>query len=418
MTGLSLRRLPHWRRLFSDVPVEEKLELVADYGVLEPVFARFLAREAALAPLPEGQLLALFDRCSGPESARDLEGVLRELAPGGRRVGFRQVNRLVDHLRGRIAAYLASRDVQLDLVAHDHAFGSGGDFCKTGHATTWASLLVAPRLRICKSGTTNVTSEHGSSHAVAELGYREPGLDSERLNQQLARSGFAFLSLGALGFPYSPALRTARRALWFEAAEELERAARRRGSWTDAVRETAMALDLFKVVSPNAQILGPVHHSTGICHLDMLPYVLGIYDHLGSRGIISHAFDGIDELSNAVHNPADRRPNNLLVEVAGDELVIVEFGPEDLALPRVGLEEIREEKDLAQEVAGFRQVLEGRERGSRTDFITLNAAALLAANRSEEGVELPRRLEEGLASARELVLSGAARDNLEGLLAY
>jgi anthranilate phosphoribosyltransferase len=418
VTGLSLRRLPHWRRLFSEAPVEEKLALVADCGVLEPVFARFLAREAALAPLPEGQLLALFDRCSDPESALVLEGVLRELAPGGRRVGFRQVNRLVDHLRGRIAAYLASRDVQLDLVAHDHAFGSGGDFCKTGHATTWASLLVAPRLRICKSGTTNVTSEHGSSHAVTELGYREPGLDGERLNQQLVRSGFAFLSLGTLGFPYSPALRTARRALWFEASEELERAARRQGSWTDAVRDTPIPLDLFKVVSPNAQILGPVHHSTGICHLDMLPYVLGIYDHLGSRGIISHAFDGIDELSNAVHDPADPRPNNLLVEVDGDELVILEFGPEALDMPRVSLTAIREEPDLAIEVAGFRQVLAGCGQGARTDFIRLNAAVLLAANRSEAGVGLPRRLGEGLASARDLILSGAARDNLEGLLAY
>lgn len=405
--------------LYDNAPASKR-DILEQLGPLRSTFARFIDSEQTLAPLAQTELLALFDACSEADrSADELLPILRKLAPGNGQVGSRQVNQLIDHLRIRVMGFLSERGHQLDLVPHDHAFGSGGDFWKTGHATTGAAIVVAPLVTICKTGTTNVTSHHGSYQAMAEIGYDDSHLDSSRLNQQLTSYGYAFVSLASLGFPYSDVLKIARRRLWDEAMGTLQTQWQSCDhDWQTIVRTTDIPLDIFKIVSPNAQVLNPMHHSTGVCHLSMIPYVIGIYLHLGSSGIIVHSYDGIDEVANASSDCAENAANNLLIKVESERVIIAEFAPEALGLARARLREIEEEELLSDDVATLWRIINGAERGPKRDFVVANAAMLLLASRRLDAGEgdLVSQLRAEVGIAEQLIDSGRSYENFKQLL--
>jgi anthranilate phosphoribosyltransferase len=407
------------QRLYSRASRARKHEVLSQLGPLEDVFAHFVENEERVAPLAHRDLITCFNTFF--DSACDvatLVKVLKTLAPGNGQIGFRQVLVLVDELRKRVARFIENQETKLDLVPHDHAFGSGGDFSKTLHATTAAAILVAPRLRICKTGTTNVTALHGSSQAMEALGYDSPAFNVQAVNAQLIQYGFAFVALGSLGFPYSPALRAARKMLWEEATTLLQAQSRPgEPDWQRVFRDTSIPLDLLKIVSPNAQVLHPRHHSTGVAHLRMLPYVLGIYLHLGSEGIIVHGYDGIDEFSTASSDPSDTAPVNVLVKVEQDQVVLLEIAPEDLGLRRAPLAAIGETA-LSQETETFWQILTGAERGPRRDFVVANGALLLVAGEQvpADGYDLLDQLHAGVRIAERLIDSGVAAQNFQRLL--
>jgi Anthranilate phosphoribosyltransferase len=406
--------------LYSDRPYTAKRELLKQLGPLESVFDSFVRHEQNLQPLDKTELASLFDLCSdNQKSAGELLELLWLLAPGNGRIGFRQVNYLVDHLRTRIDRFLLENDCHLDLVRHDHAFGSGGDFWKTGHATTNASIVTAPILPICKTGTSNVTAEHGSYQATREIGYDNFDLDSKRLNRQLTEHGFAFIPLSSLGFPYSDALKTARNYLWQEALNTLcEEFRLGKGSWPEVVRNTDVPLDIFKIVSPNAQVLNPANHSTGVCHLKMLPYVLAIYLHLGSTGLIAHCYEGIDEVSNASSSLTENNFNNLVINVQPDEITFIEFSPEDVGFKRVALSEIEEDRSLTSDASTFWKILAGVDKSPKRDFVLINSALLLVAGHKITGTsdDILSQISAGARLAGHLIDSGISYNNFKGLL--
>ena len=82
------------------------------------------------------------------------------------KVGFRQVNFLTDYVRKKTLKHIQKNNNNLQLIPHERAFGSGGDLIKTIHATTRASIIVSPLIRICKTGTGNITSLHGRYQAI------------------------------------------------------------------------------------------------------------------------------------------------------------------------------------------------------------------------------------------------------------
>jgi anthranilate phosphoribosyltransferase len=368
--------------LFSEAALIGKQDVLQGLGPLERVFTLFLEYEQRLNPLATRDLLALFDSCSDPaKNAEELRDVLHALAPGNGQIGYRQVNLLTDHLRERVAAFSHKANYPFhQLLPHDHVFGSGGDFCKTIHASTAAAILAAPFIKICKTGTTNVTSYHGSAQAMLEFGYDTRTLSVTQLNNELKNFGFAFIPLSALGFPYSQALKEARGYLWHEAREQLTNiCAIGAPGWQTAMRETAIPLDIFKIVSPNAQVLHPQHHSTGVCHLNMIPYVLSLYLHLNSQGIIVYSYDGIDELTTASSNLDPQNKNNLLIWVRANDIIITECSPEDLGFTRATLHDIAEEENLSATNDDLWQIITGRMRGPKRDFLVANAALLLVA---------------------------------------
>jgi anthranilate phosphoribosyltransferase len=407
--------------LFSEASLTGKQDVLQGLGPLQHVFTLFLENEQRLNPLNTRELIALFDSCSDPEkSADELHKVLHALAPGNGQIGHRQVNLLTEHLRKRVAAFLQRSHYPFhQLLPHDHVFGSGGDFCKTIHASTAAAILAAPFVKICKTGTTNVTSYHGSAQAMIEFGYDTARLSVTRLNHELQHFGFAFIPLSTLGFPYSQALKEARGSLWYEARKQLtDICAVGAPGWQATMRDTAIPLDIFKIVSPNAQVLHPQHHSTGICHLNMLPYVLSLYLHLNSQGIIVYSYDGIDEFATASSNPDPRNKNNLLIWVRANDIIITECSPEDLGFTRATLEDIAEEENLSATNDDLWRIITGTMRGPKRDFLVANAALLLVAAEylASSGGGFINQLQQAVQLVEAQIDSGKAGENFHQVL--
>ncbi|KYC42382.1 hypothetical protein WA1_20660 [Scytonema hofmannii PCC 7110] len=410
--------------LYSSKSINEKLNILTQLGPLQPIFEKFLEIESKTQPIENDKLIELFDSCS--DSTKDVEELtetLRKLAPGNGQVGFHQVNFLVDRLRKQVWNYLQEKGYNLDLIPHDHAFGSGGDFIKTMHATTSASIVVAPLVTICKTGTTNVTSHHGSSQAMIEIGYNQIPVNPSCLKDLLSQYQFAFVSLADLGFPYSKTLKKARKNLWGRNLLEIHQQYKpQENNWQKVLQnlDIPVDIDIFKILAPNAQVLKPVHHSTGVCHLGMIPYVLGIYLHLDSRGIIYHSYDGIDEISNASTDLLSDRPNNLILKIDSTTITIAEFSPEDIGLERASLEEIKEEKNLKEEINTFWKIMSGDKQNlqAKRDFIVANAALLLVAGNQIPDLDgnIISQLRIGVEIAEHLIDSGKSYENFNRLL--
>jgi anthranilate phosphoribosyltransferase len=411
------------RLIYSDASEAEKARVLDKLGTLKPVFAQFLENENRLSPLDTVELINIFDACSDPtKNEQEILEFLLRLEPGNGKIGFRQVNILVDHLRRKVTNFLKEDEHQLNLIPHDHAFGSGGDLIKTMHATTAACIIAAPLVKICKTGTKNVTSLHGSNQAIKEFGYDQFQINADFLNNLLRKYGFAYIPLDYLGFPYSDSLRNARRKLWNKSVEQINYSYQQgTRAWQEVVKNLDLktSIDIFKIVSPNAQVLNPVHHSTGVCHLKMLPYVLGIYLHLNSKGVIAHCYDGIDEISNTYVDTSINLPNNLVIKIDSETTQFAEFSPEDIGLERADYTTIQEQ-ELKKERDTFIRVLRGKKenlQGAR-DFLVANTSLLLVANDGvvESEMNLINQLRKGVEKAEYLIDSGETYENFRRLI--
>lgn len=406
------------RSFYNGASDQERYHTLTKLGPLRTTFSAFLDDEAD-RKRPQFQKIAqLFDSCFEQGTSVDgLYNVLRELSPGNGIVGCDEVNKLVDHLRGQVQQRLAQRGRHLQLAEHNHAFGSGGDFIKTIHATTSACIILAPLVRFCKTGTVNVTSHYGSSQIVAEMGYAENEYEPSDVNYQLSQYGFSFVSLSSLGVPYSQSLKAARKVLWDDTVSLIDQRWNREiGGWRRALQTTDVPLDILKIVSPNAQLLNPRRHSTGVCHLKMIPYVLSTFLHLDTEGVVTHAYDGIDEISNAAVDSI--YPNNLVIRVGKEDVTILEFSPEDIGIARCAPQAISEADSIAAEAEEFWRILSGTDTGAKRDFLVANAGALLVANGKyqDNGDELLDTFGRCVEIVNDLIDSGKSYENFHDLV--
>ena len=409
------------RALYKNFDIFAIQNLLSDFTLLKSVFVRAFALEQRLNPISDSDLIHRFIACGdGSQSPQAILDILHFLAPGNGRVGMRQIEKLVDYLRQHVSSVLHSnRSTPTQLPCHVNAFGAGGDLVKTLHATTMSTIVAAPLVTICKIGTVNVTSMHGSQHVINKIGYPLDLTIDEHLIEMVKHFGFAFIPLATLGIQFADSRRIASKKMWDQAVAEVYKTATPSdANWQEAVQALDIPLDIFKIVVPNSQPLNPTHHVTAVCHLKMLPYVLGVFLYLGTNGMILHSLDGIDEISNASSNPDPAVPNNLVVKVESDRILIEEFGPEDIGLRRVPLREIEDEL-LADEADLFWRILRGEERGPKRDFVVANAAALLvAADKIPNAGSVTMQLRQAVKLVEQLVDSGESHRNFQALLAY
>jgi anthranilate phosphoribosyltransferase len=154
-----------------------------------------------------------------------------------------------------------------------------------------------------------------------------------------------------------------------------------------------------------------------VCHLSMVPYVLGIYLHLGSSGLIVHCYDGVDEICTAAAARLGIPANNLVVRVDGDRIMLAECGPEDLGLPRSSLQDLAEEGTVAESSLAQWSILAG-EPGPKRDFLVANAAVMLVAGDAvaDSREDLVGALRSAARLAEHLLDSGAAHRNFADLV--
>ncbi len=275
------------------------------------------------------------------------------------------------------AAVVREHMVPLDLGRTDvlDTCGTGGDGGGTFNISTATALVVAAAgVPVVKHGNRAVTSRTGSADVLAVLGLQLHD-NPRRARLSLEKTGMAF----CLAPHFHPALRH-----------------------VGPVRSRLGFRTLFNCLGPLANPARASFHLLGVGRVDWLDRMAGALARL-QKG---HAFlvcgrDGLDEVS--LSGPT------LVREVCDGEVSAFEWTPADFGLPGCSANDLRA-RDPQESADVIRSVLSGTEGPALHVVLANAAAALLVAGRTGGLVE-------GVALAREAVLSGRAAQVLADLVA-
>jgi anthranilate phosphoribosyltransferase len=275
--------------------------------------------------------------------------------------------------------YSVKVPVSTDKILVDTC-GTGGDSLKTFNISTTAALIVAAdgRVAVAKHGNRAATSKCGSADVLEALGVR--------LDLPPARIGACIDTVG-IGFLYAPAMHP---ALRFAAAPRKEIGVR----------------TFFNILGPLTNPANAKVQLIGVFDAALCPMLASVLKILGSeRAMMVHGDNGLDEISTlgttSISELVDGEVHSYVLDAAKDlGLPIPDIG--ELAAGETPLEN-------AQILCG---VIEGTDKGARSDIAILNAAGVFVA------AGVAATIAEGIDRARELVLSGAALNVLEKLRAF
>jgi anthranilate phosphoribosyltransferase len=299
------------------------------------------------------------------------------------------------HRRGETAEELASFSRHLLERAIRPAIQRGGDaplleLCGTGgdragylNISTAAMFVAAGAgARVLKHGNRAFSSKSGSADVLEALGVNLH-LDPEMVGEVMDRAGCVFL----LASDFHPA---------FAILGPLRREMAAQGKMT-----------IFNLLGPLLNPGLPEVQLTGIYRSAMLPVYAKAMKLLGRRrawavhGESSNS-DGVDEVSIL----GSTRVNEVSSNDPDRSLTIT---PEECGLPRATDDSSLIGGDASENAVRITAILEGREQGSATDMIVINAAAALHL------AGIGTSLKESASLASESIRSGKALTALHRL---
>ncbi len=253
--------------------------------------------------------------------------------------------------------------------------GTGGDGADTVNISTAAALVAAAAgVPVAKHGNRSVSSRCGSADVLEAAGVRLD-LPPDTLAALHREVGIAFL--------FAPRLHPAMREVM-------------------PVRRALGVRTTFNLLGPLTNPAGVARQVVGVWGPEVQDLLAAALADLGAtHALVVHSADGLDELSVfAPTRVVEVRDGRVTGEWTVDP-VALDLTPSDPAEMRGG--------DVAHNLDRLRAVLSGRERSAAADAVALNAAAaLIVAGREAD-------LASGLATAREVLASGAAAARLETL---
>ena len=340
------------------------------------------------ATMPNDTLSAALKKLT---TGRDLtEGearaVLLEIMGG--RVGEAQTAALLSALRvkgetaeeivgmARAMTELAEK-VEVDADVILDTCGTGGDGAQTFNISTAAALIAAGAgVTVAKHGNRSATSRCGSADVLEALGVAID-IAPAQVSRCIAEAG--------IGFMFAPRHHLAMKNV------------------APVRRELGMATT-FNVIGPLTNPAGARHQLIGVADARYVDRLAQAVRMMGSaRNLLVHSEDGLDEISTTC-------PTAIVEVFAGqgfDRRYTVT--PEQFGLARAELGDLRG-GSAAENAALLRQVVNGAA-GPHLDIALLNAGAALYI------AEAARSIAEGVERARAAVRSGAARANLDALVA-
>lgn len=254
--------------------------------------------------------------------------------------------------------------------------GTGGDRSNSFNiSTTSAFVMAGAGLTVAKHGNRSISSKTGSADVLEQLGISLT-FSKEHVEEMLVENKIAFL--------FAPHVHQALKPF-------------------SIVRKNLGLPTIFNIIGP---LTNPIELDTqliGVYRKDLLPKVASSLEKLGRRrAVVVTGAGAMDEASLAGVN----------------ELVILENGkqrelqlhPEEVGLQTYPNTAIRGGNSKANADI-LRAVLKG-ERGAYFDTVLLNAGLGIYASGNVNTIE------EGVALARESILSGAALKRLENLITF
>ena len=264
---------------------------------------------------------------------------------------------------------VADRTHMVDIV------GTGGDGAHTFNISTCSMFVAAAAgAKVSKHGGRSVSSKSGSADVLESLGVNI-NLSPERIAQCVSEVG--------IGFMFAPNHHPAMKNV-------------------APVRKELGVRTIFNILGPLTNPAGAPNILMGVFHPDLVGIQVRALQRLGAdHALVVYGRDGLDEVSLGAAT--------MVGELKDGEVREYEIHPEDFGLAMVSTRALRVETP-EQSRAMLMGVLEDQP-GPARDIVALNAGvALYAAN---VVADIPA----GIARAREVLASGAAKAKLDQLVA-
>jgi len=254
--------------------------------------------------------------------------------------------------------------------------GTGGDGSHTFNISTCSMFVAAAAgAKTAKHGGRSVSSKSGSADVLESLG-ANINLSPEKIAQCVQEVG--------IGFMFAPNHHPAMKNV-------------------AALRKELGVRTIFNILGPLTNPAGAPNILMGVFHSDLVGIQIRALQRLGAEhALVVYGRDGMDEVSLGA--------STLVGELKDGHLSEYEIHPEDFGMPMASSRALRVETPEESQ-AVLRGVL-NNEAGAARDIVILNAgAALYAANVSTS-------IKDGIALARQVIESGAAKQKLEQFIAF
>lgn len=265
---------------------------------------------------------------------------------------------------------VAHKDNLVDIV------GTGGDGANTFNIST-ASMFVtaAAGAKVAKHGGRGVSSKSGAADVLEALGVN--------INLTPAQVGECLAATG-IGFMFAPNHHSAMKNV-------------------APVRREMGVRTIFNILGPLTNPAGAPNTLLGVFHPDLVGILVRVMERLGAKHVmVVHGKDGMDEVSLGAAT--------LVGELKDGKVREYEIHPEDFGLQMVSNRSLR--VGSAEESKSMLLSVLDNTAGAAREIVLLNAGtALYVANQAES-------ISQGIALAREAVVSGAARAKLEELVRF
>lgn len=254
--------------------------------------------------------------------------------------------------------------------------GTGGDGVNSFNiSTTSAFVLAGAGASVAKHGNRKISSAAGSQDVLDALGIHTHFQPSD-MTELLEKEGIAFL--------FAPTVHPKMKRI-------------------GAIRQRIGKPTIFNLVGPLTNPVNLQTQFTGVNRPDFIMEYASVLRMLGrDRAIVVSGAGGMDEASLA--------GQNAFVLLDKGDLIPFTLMADDVGLEYADLSMIR--GGNAQENAEtVRKILNG-ERGPKFDTVVFNAGIGLFANGDVQTIQ------EGVKRATDSILSGAAREKLEAVIAF
>jgi anthranilate phosphoribosyltransferase len=265
---------------------------------------------------------------------------------------------------------VADRTHMVDIV------GTGGDGSHTFNISTCSMFVAAAAgAKVSKHGGRSVSSKSGSADVLESLGVNI-NLAPEKIAQCIAEVG--------IGFMFAPNHHPAMKNV-------------------APVRKELGVRTIFNILGPLTNPASAPNILMGVFHPDLVGIQVRALERLGAEhALVVYGRDGLDEVSLGA--------STLVGELKDGQIREYEIHPEDFGFAMSSNRALRVETPEQS-----RDMLLGvldNQAGPARDIVVLNTGvALYAAN-------VTRSMEEGIASARAALASGAAKAKLAELMAF
>ncbi len=253
--------------------------------------------------------------------------------------------------------------------------GTGGDAAHSFNISTASAFVAAAcGAKVAKHGNRGVSSSSGAADVLEALGANIM-LKPEQVAECIQETGF--------GFMFAPNHHSAMKNV-------------------APVRREMGVRTIFNILGPLTNPAGAPNTLMGVFHPDLVGIQVRVMRELGAEHVlVVHGKDGLDEISLGAATLVGELKDGVVREY--------EIHPEDFGLQMLSVRNIK-----VASADESREMLLGalsNQPGGAREIVCLNAgAALYTANLAES-------IEAGIATAREAIVSGAARAKVDQFVA-